>query len=150
MKHTRSIAAETALVVRSAIDNTAYLRPPYSAGTHGTRLHRDIKRTLRQVFTAQGIGGRRYRLHLGMGGDIVERLREVVGTRYDTPVAHYHRADGYLAGIAGCLGLGKGLAHEPLIPFLLFFGDIAALLWSSLFHHKVVFMQKYYFSLKDL
>ena len=54
-----------------------------------------------------------------MRRDIAESLGEVVGTRNDAAASHYHRPNGYLAGIASRHSLVEGTAHKLLVGSLL-------------------------------
>ena len=105
------LAVATLLVGRS-VDDARNLCPTDGTGTHGAWFHRDVERAVGEVFPAKGIGGSRYRLHLGMGGNVVESFGEVVGAGYYPVAAYYYCADGYLAFVIGGLGLDEGLAHE--------------------------------------
>ena len=101
MEGTRCQQMKTALVIRSTINYAGYLGPPYRTGTHGAGLNGDIECAVGKVFAAKGIGCGGDGLHLGMGGDIAERLGEIVSTRNDTVLAYYYRPNGYLARLQG-------------------------------------------------
>ena len=75
----RSVFVITTLLVGRTIDDTGDLRPANGTGTHRTGFDGDVERTLRQVFPAKGIGSSGDGLHLGMGGDIAEGLRQIMG-----------------------------------------------------------------------
>ena len=49
-----------------------------------------------------------------MRRDVAESLGEVVGTRNDAAASHYHRPNGYLAGIASRHSFIKGTAHAEM------------------------------------
>ena len=71
---------KTALIVGSTINYAGNLGPPYRSGTHGAGFNGDIECAVGKVFAAKSIGSGSDGLHLGMGGDIAERLGEIVGT----------------------------------------------------------------------
>ncbi len=75
----RSVFVVATLLVGRAIDDTWDLRPADGTRTHRTGLDSNVEGTLRQVFPTKGIGSSGDGLHLGMGGDIAEGLRQVVG-----------------------------------------------------------------------
>lgn len=72
-------------------------------------------------YFAKGIGRSGDGLHLGVGGHVAERLREVVGTGEYAVLAHDDGSDGNLACIIGCLRLVEGTLHVEFIFLLLIF-----------------------------
>ena len=92
---------KTALIVGSTIDYAGNLGPPYRAGTHGAGLNGDIECAVGKVLATKGIGSSGDGLHLGMGGNIAERLGEIVGARNDAVLAYYYCPNGYLACLQG-------------------------------------------------
>ena len=100
-----------ALIIDSAVNNAAYLRPRQRTGTHRARLNGYIQCAVGQVFAANVAGCRRYGLHLGVGRHIVERLSQVAGAGDYLAVSDNHGANGHLVLLEGDFGLLKGLAH---------------------------------------
>ena len=121
MKGAGSYVVIATLVVGRAIDDASQLGPAKGAGTHRTRFDGDVERAVGQVFTAQLVGGSGDGLHLGVGGDVAERLRQVVGAGNNAVLAYDDRANGYLSLAIGSLGLREGALHVVFVAFLLFF-----------------------------
>lgn len=101
VKGARGVETEAALGIGGAVDDAGQLGPSDGTGTHGARLHGDVERAVTEVFAAQLVSCHRDGLHLGMGGDVGERLRQVVSARYDAIFAHDNRSNGYLALLQG-------------------------------------------------
>ena len=101
MEGTRCQQMKTALIIRSTINHAGYLGPPYRTGTHGAGLNGDVKGAIGEVLAAKGIGCGGDGLHLGMGGDIAERLSKIVGTGYHAVFANHNCTNGYLARLEG-------------------------------------------------
>ena len=109
------------LIILTAIDDAGDLRPADGAGTHGAGLDGNVKGAIGEVLASKGVGSGGDGLHLCMGSDIAEGLREVVGTRDDAIFAYHHGADGYLAGFESSLGLVERHTHVAFVFFLLLF-----------------------------
>ena len=108
------------LIILTAVDDARDLRPADGAGTHGAGLDGNVKGAIGEVLASKGVGSGGDGLHLGMGSDIAEGFREVVGTR-DAVLAYHHGTDGYLAGFEGRLGLVERHTHVAFVFFLLLF-----------------------------
>lgn len=92
----RCMVVVAPFLVGRAIDDALYLCPADGSGTHDAGLYGDVERTVGEVLAAKLVGGSCDSLHLGMCGDIVECLGEVMGTSDDLAVAYYDGTDGYL------------------------------------------------------
>ena len=121
MESTRGEEVIATLIILTAIDDAGDLRPADGAGTHGAGLVGDVEGAIGEVLAAKGVGSGGDGLHLGMGSDIAEGFREVVGTRDDAVLAYHHGTDGYLAGFEGRLGLVERHTHVAFVLFLLLF-----------------------------
>lgn len=121
MESTRGEEVIATLIVLTAVDDARDLCPADGAGTHGAGLDGDVESAIGEVLATKGVGSGGDGLHLGMGSDIAEGLREVVGTRDDAVLAYHHGADGYLAGFEGRLGLVERHTHVAFVLFLLLF-----------------------------
>lgn len=121
MESTRGEEVIATLIVLTAVDDARDLCPADGAGTHGAGLDGDVEGAIGEVLAAKGVGCGGDSLHLGMGSDIAEGLREVVGTRDDAVLAYHHGTDGYLAGFEGRLGLVERHTHVAFVFFLLLF-----------------------------
>ena len=109
------------LIILTAIDDAGDLRPADGAGTHGAGLDGNVKGAIGEVLASKGVGSGGDGLHLGMGSNIAEGLREVVGTRDDAVLTYHHSTNGNLAGLEGCLGLVERHTHVAFVLFLLLF-----------------------------
>ena len=121
MESVRGEEVIATLIVLTAVDDARDLCPADGAGTHGAGLDGNVKGAIGKVLTAKGVGSGGDGLHLGMGSDIAEGLRKVVGTRDDAIFAYHHGADGYLAGFESSLGLVERHTHVAFVLFLLLF-----------------------------
>ena len=121
MESTRGEEVIAALIVLTAVDDARDLRPADGAGTHGAGLDGDVEGAIGEVLATKGVGSGGDGLHLGMGCDIAEGLREVVGTRDDAVLTYHHGTNGYLAGLKGSLGLVERHTHVAFVFFLLLF-----------------------------
>ena len=110
-----------ALIIRSTIDDTGYLGPPYRTSTHGTGLHSDIEGAVSEILATEGVGSSGDGLHLGMGGDIAEGLGQVMGTTDDAVLTNHDCSNGYLACLQRQMGLVEGHLHIAFVLFNLFF-----------------------------
>lgn len=115
MEGVGSVALEAAFLVVGSIDEAAYLCPSDGSGAHGAGLDSDVEGALRQVFATELVGCHGDGLHLGMGGDVVEGLGEVVGACDDAVATHDDGSDGYLASGFGGSSLFKGFAHVGFV-----------------------------------
>lgn len=121
MESVRGEEVIATLIVLTAVDDAGDLCPADGAGTHGAGLDGDVEGAVGEVLAAKGVGSGGDGLHLGMGSDIAEGLREVVGPRDDAVLAYHHGTDGYLAGFEGRLGLVERHTHVAFVFFLLLF-----------------------------
>ena len=121
MESTRGDKVIASLIILTAIDDAGDLRPSDGAGTHGAGLDGDVEGAVGEVLATKGVGSGGDGLHLGMGSDIAEGLREVVGTRDDAVLAYHHGTNRYLAGFEGSLGLVECHTHVAFVFFLLLF-----------------------------
>ncbi len=121
MESTRGEEVIATLIVLTAVDDARDLCPADGAGTHGAGLDGDVESAIGEVLATKGVGSGGDGLHLGMGSDIAEGLREVVGPRDDAVLAYHHGTDGYLAGFEGRLGLVERHTHVAFVLFLLLF-----------------------------
>ena len=121
MESTRGEEVVASLIILTAVDDARDLCPADGAGTHGAGLDSDVEGAIGEVLTAKGVGSGGDGLHLGMGSDIAEGLREVVGTRDDAVLAYHHGTNRYLAGFEGSLGLVECHTHVAFVFFLLLF-----------------------------
>lgn len=103
------------LGVAGAVDKAAQLRPADSAGTHDARLDGDVERTLIEILTAEGIGGTRDGLHLGMSGNVGKGFGEVVAARYNLVAAHNDNAYRNLVAVHGHTGLVERPLHVVFV-----------------------------------
>ena len=108
----------SAFFVACAIDDATNLTPTDGAGTHQAWFDGDIECASLQVFSAKSVDRRCQCLHLGMGGDIVERFRQVVTSSDDAPVAHHDCANRNFVGFKSTLRLIKGGVHEFYVLFV--------------------------------
>ena len=99
------------LIILTAVDDARDLRPADGAGTHGAGLDGDVEGAIGEVLAAKGVGSGGDSLHLGMGSNIVERLRQIMGTGHNTIFAYHDAADGYLTFVEGALCLVQGKPH---------------------------------------
>ena len=121
MESVRGEEVIATLIVLTAVDDARDLCPADGAGTHGAGLDGDVEGAIGEVLATKGVGSGGDGLHLGMGSDIAEGLREVVGPRDDAVLAYHHGTDGYLAGFEGRLGLVERHTHVAFVFFLLLF-----------------------------
>ena len=121
MESTRGEEVIATLIVLTAVDDARDLCPADGAGTHGAGLDGDVESAIGEVLASKGVGSGGDGLHLGMGSNIAEGLREVVGPRDDAVLAYHHGTDGYLAGFEGRLGLVERHTHVAFVLFLLLF-----------------------------
>ena len=115
MKGTGCYQMVAPFVVSGTIDDARNLCPSYGSCAHRAGFYGDVERTLREVFSSQSISRRRDGLHLRMSRHVVQRLREVVGTRDDAPLAHHHGAYGNLALAIGLFSLRQRFLHECFV-----------------------------------
>ena len=113
-------------LVETAVDDAWDLRPADGTGTHHTRFDGDVEGALGEILPAQQVGSRGDGLHLGVGRDVAERLREVVATGDDTVLAHHDGTNGYLPLLIGHSGLVECPLHVEFVFFLLFLFNHAA------------------------
>ena len=121
MESTRGEEVIATLIILTAVDDARDLRPADGAGTHGAGLDGNVKGAIGEVLASKGVGSGGDGLHLGMGSDIAEGLREVVGTRDDAVLTYHHGTNGYLAGFESSLGLVERHTHVAFVLFLLLF-----------------------------
>ena len=115
------ILAVAALGVVAAVNDAGHLGPAQGSGAHGARFDGDVEGAVGKVLAAEGVGSGGDGLHLGVGGDVVERLRQVVGTGHDALMADDDAADGDFALVEGPAGLVQGKAHVFFVFFFHFF-----------------------------
>ena len=111
----RDTMTESAFFVGCAYHDALDLRPPDCPGTHQARFYRDIQSALGKVLAPEGFSRRRYGLHLGMGGYIVERLGEVMSTAYDAPFAHNYSPYRDFPGACGLSGFCQSHPHISFV-----------------------------------
>ena len=111
MQSMRRIVGIAAFFVTTAIDNAGYLAPAKGSGTHGAGLYSDVERAVGKVLATQFISCSSDSLHLGVGGYVVQRLCQIVGSCYDTVLTDHHGSNGYLALVKSLLSLGKSLIY---------------------------------------
>ena len=115
MEDAGGVGGVAAFGIGCAIDYPAYLRPADGTCTHGAGFDGDVERSVGEVFAAECPGGGRYGLHLGVRGDILEGLGEVMSAADDLVLGDDNTTDGDLVGVEGFLGFGEGEAHEALV-----------------------------------
>ena len=81
----------------------------------------DVECAVGEVFSAQRIGCSSDGLHLGMGGNIVQSLGEIVCTADDFSATNHHCPDRNFAGFGSLLGFEERFLHKRLVDFLLRF-----------------------------
>ena len=121
MESVRGEEVIASLIILTAVDDARDLRPADGAGTHGAGLDGDVEGAVGEVLATKGVGSGGDGLHLGMGSDIAEGLRKVVGTRDDAVLTYHHDTNGYLAGFESSLGLVERHTHVAFVFFLLLF-----------------------------
>lgn len=111
MKGLRRIALVAPFLVLGPEDEAADLCPGNGTGTHHAGFHCDIESTFIQIFASKGCSGSGNGLHLGMGGDIRQSLRQIMGTGYDTVLAHHNCTYGNFSPFTGLMSFQKRLLH---------------------------------------
>ena len=117
MKSMRGEVGVAALGVATTVDNAGYLTPSEGSGTHGAGFDGDVEGAVGEVFATEFVGSHGDGLHLGMGGDVVEGLSEVVGSGNDAVLANDDGTNGYFAFVEGLLRLGQSLTHVNFVFF---------------------------------
>jgi len=115
MQGLRCKGLKTPLGVSCAEHDTGDLRPAYSACAHDTRLNGDVEGATLQVLAVECLGGGGDGLHLGVGGHVVEQLREVMAATDDLIVGYDHATHGYLALVESQLRFVQRHGHKFLI-----------------------------------
>ena len=111
MQCLRGIALIPSFLIFGAKHQTPHLCPGNGTGTHHAGFHCDIESTFIQIFAAKSCSGSGNGLHLGMGGDIRQSLRQIMGTSYDTVLAHHNCTYGNFSPFTGLMGFQKRLLH---------------------------------------
>ena len=97
------------------IDDTADLGPESGAGAHHAGFEGDIESAVAQVLAIEAVGGSRKRLHFGMGCNVTEGFRQVMGPGNDPSIGYDHGTHGDFVLFQGFPGLGERLAHEEFV-----------------------------------
>ena len=93
--------AETALRVGRTVNYALQLGPEKRAGAHYAGLEGYVQGALREVFTAEVVGGGGNGQHFGVGGYVFQLFGLVVGAGNYFVAANYYGANGYFAFFFG-------------------------------------------------
>ena len=115
-----SVDTETAFRVGGAVDDAADLRPTERAGTHHAGFDGDVECAVVEILPTELSGGGRHRLHLGMGGDIVQRFGEVVAAGDNGVAANHHGTDRDFSAVGGGVGFFQGATHVVFVGHVVF------------------------------
>ena len=114
------VDTETAFRVGGTVDDATDLRPTERAGTHHAGFDGDVERAVVEILSPELSGGGRHRLHLGMGGDIVQGFGEVVAAGDDRVAANHHGTDRDFSAVGGGVGFFQGATHVVFVGHVVF------------------------------
>lgn len=97
--------------VGCSINESRHLCPADSAGAHDAGFDGDIEGTVGEVLAAQCLRGCRDSLYLGMCGNVLEGLGEVMSPSYYLPLADDDASDRYFVALPSLFGFGEGEGH---------------------------------------
>lgn len=87
----------TGLRLPRGVDHASHARLDQRAGTHGTRLERDVDGGPFEAPASKRLRGFAERQELGMGRGILQRLAEVAGASERAALVHDERPDRHVA-----------------------------------------------------